>query len=141
VVKSTYLPTISLPSSKEPGNPTSMDSSHPHPFVEGWKALMSVVSRSYRRKTAGSKNPFGGLSGSISNTLRDENDNDISFEAVSNESDVDQVSEIVKDVKSRHGGVRIAISPLCVCLSPFSCLYPFVRQGRDLLRFVKGLLG
>lgn len=110
VVKTTYLPAISLPSK----DPEAATTAEPLPFVEGWKALMSVVSRAQSRRAAGNLNPFGGAHGSLPTTPRSEN-----MPLDTQEEDVpsDQVSEIVRDVKSRHGG------------------------GRDLLRFVKGLLG
>lgn len=100
VVKTTYLPTISLPS-KDPETSTTATEL---PFVEGWKALMSVVSRSQWRRAANGLNPFGGPLGSLPATPRSEND--VSFEVAQDDITSDQVSEIVKDVKSRHGGVR-----------------------------------
>ena len=113
VIKSTYLPTLSLPSKD---SETSTAAAEPLPFVEGWKALMSVVSRSQWRRTAGTANPFGGPPGSLPATPRSEND--ISFGVVQEDVTSDQVSEIVRDVKSRHGGVRITIYKLLSILTP-----------------------
>lgn len=107
IVKTTYLPLMTLPGVRS----QSQDLLEPLPFVEGWKALMSVVSRSQWRKSSASVlrptassaipiSPKSGLEGL---------DADQSGES--------QVDDILKDVKSRHGG------------------------GRDLVRFVKGLLG
>lgn len=102
VVKSTYLPTISIPSRDTSFNtPTSIsqDLLRPLPFVEGWRALMSVISRSQWRRAVSSRN----LGSSIVSTPVSEVRNP--FEIVSQDQEVDEVKEIVKDVKSRHGGV------------------------------------
>jgi hypothetical protein len=102
VVKSTYLPTISIPSRNASSNtPTSasQDLLRPLPFVEGWRALMSVISRSQWRRAVSSTNPGS----SIVSTPVSEAGNP--FEIVPQDQEVDEVKEIVKDVKSRHGGV------------------------------------
>ncbi|KAG9054575.1 hypothetical protein FS842_004758, partial [Serendipita sp. 407] len=115
VVKSTYLPTVNVPS-KSNSSPSDRDL-QPLPFVEGWKARMSVISRSqWRRASAsGLLSAQGLMTSSTPSTPIMEDASP--FYDPSTEAEVDEVKEIVKDVKSRHGG------------------------GRDLLKFVKGLLG
>ncbi|KAG8831147.1 hypothetical protein FRC18_007071 [Serendipita sp. 400] len=115
VVKSTYLPTVNVPS-KSNSSPSDRDL-QPLPFVEGWKARMSVISRSqWRRASAsGLLSAQGLMTSSTPSTPIMEDASP--FYDPSTEAEVDKVKEIVKDVKSRHGG------------------------GRDLLKFVKGLLG
>ncbi|PVG04456.1 zf-C3HC-domain-containing protein [Serendipita vermifera] len=127
VVKSTYLPTApmlnrdmvssSTPSPDNKGTLRSSDSKNllqPLPFVEGWRVLMSVISRSQWRKASTQSLVAKMLPPSSPATPQDERGP--TLEATSSQ-EIDEVTEIVKDVKSRHGG------------------------GRDLLRFVKGLLG
>jgi Rsm1-like len=137
VVKTTYLPTISLPS-KEIGSIATVDSSQTSPFVEGWKALMSVISRSQWRRTAGSVNPFGGPSNNVLDTPRSETGNEFSFETVPNEVDTDQVSEIVKDVRSRHGGVRIIFTS---CSFTLCLLFCFYQTGKGFIAICQGPFG
>ncbi|KAG8807714.1 hypothetical protein FRC17_004299, partial [Serendipita sp. 399] len=115
VVKTTYLPVVNL-SSKTASASTNPDLFQPLPFVEGWKARMSIISRSQWRRanTSGILSSQAGVASSVPSTPI--TDSDSPFYLGDASTEVDEVKEIVKDVKSRHGG------------------------GRDLLKFVKAAL-
>jgi hypothetical protein len=113
VVKSTYLPTVpvlskdsaasSTPSTEMKTIPAdSKNLLQPLPFVEGWRALMSVISRSQWRKASTQSVMARMLPPSLPATPQDERGT-----TFTSSQETDEVSEIVNDVKTRHGGVSL----------------------------------
>jgi hypothetical protein len=119
--------TSSVPTAPSGGSKTAAAAAD-ETLVEGWRAVLSVVGRA----GLGARRRRGDIFGSLPTPATVEEGQEIPEGA-----DVDSMVESVK-----RGGVRLPVPSIyCYALLTPSVGFRFYFQSKELLRYVKGLLG